>query len=911
MPEWKSEIRKHLAGLNLPYAREQEIVEELSDHLENLYEEIVAEGATPEEAYREVLSSLSHSDLLTELRATEHTAPPDPIPAGVENSGRLFGGLGQDLRYAARMLRKTPGFTAVAVLTLALGIGANTAAFTIINTLLLNPLPVEHASQLAAVNTAVAKNNSEPVDLRPISFLNLKDYREKNRAFSSLAGYSSPTALTISTGPESQRVFAEVVTGNYFDALGIRPLLGRFFLPDEDAIPGANPVVVIGYAAWQGRFGGTSDILGRTIKLNHLTFTIIGVAPQGFKGVNAIFGPDMWVPSMMAEQVLPAQQHNALVDRTILTFTGAGRLKSGVSLSQAQAEMKTIAVALEKEYPDASQGQTVTVQPLTQAALAANQRQGLLFGSALLMAIVGFVLLIACSNVANLLLARAAARRQEIAVRMALGASRWRLVRQLLTESVLLGLFSGILGFLFGYEGCQLLWSFRPAEVAQNFVDPHLNANVFVFVLVVALFTGLIFGIAPALRSSRTPIVETLKEETRTAGRSARSITLANALLVGQVAVSLVLLVTAALFLRSVQREYTIDPGFETKNLALLLLYPGQQGYDRTKTEQFYKDVRDRLATVPGVASLSWATNLPFWRRAETGIVVEGQEQRKKSEAISSVVNTIDLQYFPTMGIPLLAGRDFTQDDREGATLVAITNDTMASRYWPGQDPLGKRLQLPGQKEFRQIVGIVKTANYQTLGESPQSCVYIPLRQNYSESMVLYVRTERNPAQVIPALQSEIRNIDPALPIDDIRTGTKLIEQALWGAKIGVGLLGVFGFLALGLATIGLYGIMAYSVNQRRREIGIRMALGAGQASVLSLILRQGMTLVICGVGLGLMLSMLLGRALSRFLYGVGAIDLPSLTGASLILLLVAVIACYLPARAASQVDPLVALHES
>jgi predicted permease len=714
----------------------------------------------------------------------------------------------------------------------------------------------------------------------------------------------------MSAGSESQRVFAEVVTGNYFDTLGIRPRMGRFFLPDDDARPGASPVVVVGYAAWQGRFGGASDILGRTIKLNNFAFTIIGVAPLGFKGVNAIFGPDLWVPSMMAEQVLPAQQQNALRERAVLTFTGAGRLRSGVSLSQAQADLKTIAVALEREYPDANQGQTVTLRPLTEAAIATNQRQGLLFGSVLLMAIVGFVLLIACSNVANLLLARAAARRQEIAVRMALGASRWRLVRQLLTESVLLGLFSGMLGFFFGYCGCQLLWSFRPAEFAQNLVDPHLNANVFVFVLIVALFTGLIFGIAPALRSSRTPVVEALKEEARTAGRSVRRVSLANSLLVGQVAVSLVLLVTAALFLRSVQREYLITPGFETKNLAIFLLYPGQLGYDRTRTEQFYKDVSDRLVTVPGVTSASWAANLPLFSRAETGVVIEGQEQRKKSEAISSVVNTIDLYYFPTMGIPLLAGREFTQNDREGAAPVAIINDTMAGRYWPNQDPLGKRLQLPGQKEFRQIVGIVKTADYQTLGEAPQPCVYVPLRQNYSESMVLYVRTEHDPSEVIPSVQSEIRNIDPVLPIDDIRTGTKVIEQGLWGAKMGVGLLGVFGFLALGLASIGLYGIMAYSVNQRRREIGIRMALGAGQASVLCLILRQGMMLVICGVGIGLMLSILLGRALSKFLYGVGASDPASLTGASLVLLTVALLACYLPARRASQVDPLIALHE-
>ena len=492
---------------------------------------------------------------------------------------------------------------------------------------------------------------------------------------------------------------------------------------------------------------------------------------------------------------------------------------------------------------------------------------------------------------------------------MALGAGRGRLVRQLLTESVLLGFLGGILGFFLGYAGCQFLWSFRPAEFAQNLADPKLNANVFVFSLAVALFTGLLFGIAPALRSSRTPIVEALKEETRTAGRSLSRITIANVLLIGQVAVSLVLLVVAALFLRSIRSQYAIDPGFETKNLAIVMLYPGQAGYDRTRTLQFYKDMRDRLAAVPGIASVSWASNLPMWAHAEAGLTIEGQEQQKKSQEISSVVNTIDLDYFTTMSIPLVAGRDFTQDDREGSAPVVIVNDTLANRYWPNQDPLAKRLQMPGQKEFRQIVGVVKTANYQTLGEPPQSCVYVPLRQTYFDPMVLYVRTERDPASALTAVQSEIRNLDPALTVDDVRTGTKVIDQALWGAKMGVGLLGVFGFLALGLASVGLYGIVAYSVNQRRREIGIRMALGAGQGSVLGLILRQGMTLVVSGVGLGLVLSTLLGRALSKTLYGVGAIDPLSLGGASLVLLLVAFVACYLPARSASRADPLVALR--
>jgi predicted permease len=612
---------------------------------------------------------------------------------------------------------------------------------------------------------------------------------------------------------------------------------------------------------------------------------------------------------MMAEQILPAPQRKALSDRTIPLLTAVGRLKPGITLAQARAEMNTIAAALEKEYPDVNQGQAVALRPLTEAAYG-PERPGLLFGSALLMAIVGFVLLIACSNVANLLLSRAAARRQEIAVRMALGAGRGRLLRQLLTESVLLGLLGGVLGFLFGYAGCQFLWSLRPAEYAQNLADLRINPSVFGFAFVVSVLTGLVFGIVPALRSSRTSVSEMLKEETRTVGRSRSRISLANTLLAAQVAVSLVLLVVAALFLRSIKHEYTIDPGFETKHLALFMLYPGQAGYDQPRTEQFYKQVRGRIAGVPGISFVSWASNLPLWGRKEIGVIIEGQEQRKKSEAISAVVNTVDLDYFAALGISFIAGRDFTQDDRDISTPVAIVNDTMAAKYWPGQDAIGKRLQLPqGKQNFLQIVGVVKTANYQSLGEGPQACVYLPLRQNYSDSMILYVKTERDPSATLAAVQNEIRNIDPALPLEDVRTGTKVIDQALWGSKIGVGLLGVFGVLALGLASVGLYGIMAYSVSQRRREIGVRMALGAGQRDVSFFILRQGMVVVFSGIAVGGGLAFLLGRALSRFLYGVSPNDPLSVGGAALVLLVVAFVACYLPARSATRVDPLVALR--
>jgi macrolide transport system ATP-binding/permease protein len=913
MPEWNREIGKRLAALSLRPEREAEIIEELSDHLQDRYEDLRTQGAEHDDAFRDVIAELDSTDLVPELRASERIPSLDSVPAGAPPSGNFLSDLAKDLRYGLRMLRKSPGFAAVTALTLALGVGANTAVFTVVNTLILNPLPVEKISELAAVNTTQAKKTAQSGELQAISFLNLKDFRERTHAFGNLAGHSSPMAITMTDRGDPHRVFVELVTANYFDALGLRPFLGRFFLPGEDTKPGAAPVAVLGYAAWQSRFGGAPDILGRTIKLNKTPFTIVGVGPKGFKGVYAVFGPDLWVPSMMAEQVLPTEQRNALGDRGLPLLTGVGRLQSGLTPAQAQVEMKILAAALEREYPTRNEGQSVTVRPLTEAAYG-PERQPVVFGGALLMAIVGFVLLIACSNVANLLLSRAGVRRQEIAVRIALGAGRSRLIRQLLTESVLLGLLGGALGFLFGYWGCRFLESLRPAEYAQNLADLRLNGSVFIFGFAVAILTGLIFGIVPALRSSRTSVSEVLKEETHSVGRSRGRISLANALLAGQVAVSLVLLVVAGLFLRSIEHEYTLDPGFQTKHLALFMLYPGQTGYDRTRTEQFYKETLDHVGRVPGISSVTWSSNLPLWGRKETGIAIEGQEERKKSEALSAVVNTVDLGYFSTLGIPLVEGRDFTPDDRDISTPVAIINETMATKIWPNENALGKRLQLPHgphSKDFLQVVGVVKTTNYQTLGEPPQSCVYVPLRQNYADSMILYVSSERDPSTVLPAVQGEIHTIDPGLPVEDIRTGTKIIDQALWWSKIGVGLLGLFGLLALGLASVGLYGIMAYSVNQRRREIGVRMALGAGQGNVSLMVLRQGMKVVAIGAVLGMSLSLLLGRVLSRFLYGVSGSDPLSLGGATLALLAVAFLACYLPARSASHVDPLVALRDA
>ena len=572
--------------------------------------------------------------------------------------------------------------------------------------------------------------------------------------------------------------------------------------------------------------------------------------------------------------------------------------------------MATIAANLAREYPAADEGRTARVRPIREVmfASAGSGSSSILLASAGLLIVVGIVLLIACSNVANLLLARSAARQQEMAVRMAMGASRRRLVRQLLTESVFLGCLSGGLGLFIGYAGLQLLFGMLPS--AANFVQPKLDTTVFIFALAISLATGLLFGVIPAVRASRASVAETLKEEARTTGRSRSRVTVANVLLVGQVAFSFLLLVTAALFLRSIQRAYAIDPGFQTAHLAIFMTNPGQAGYRKPQTKAFYKDARERVARVPEVESVSWASNIPLWARSVNGLEVEGRQQRSQADKLTTIVNTVDVNYFETAGVAVERGRVFTNMDLENSIPVAIVNEKMAHDYWPGDDALGKRIRLPGEKQMRQIVGVARTANYSTWAEPPQLCVYVPLEQNYSDAMTLYVRSKGDPQQILMPVQREVRAAGPEILVTDIRTGREIVDGGLFQARVGVVLLSVFGLLALGLASIGLYGIMAYSVSQRKREIGLRMALGAAQASVLRLVLKQGMSLVMTGVLIGFVAALLVGRLLSRMLYGVSASDPLSVAGAAMVLLAVALLACYLPARWASRVDPLVALRE-
>jgi len=479
----------------------------------------------------------------------------------------------------------------------------------------------------------------------------------------------------------------------------------------------------------------------------------------------------------------------------------------------------------------------------------------------------------------------------------------------MLTESLLLSLLGFLAGIGVGYAGCRFVWSFVPAEVAVNMTVPRLDATVLVCALAVSLATAFLFGLAPALRASKTDVVSGLKEGGAT-GIGKRSVSFANLLLAGQVAFSLVCLVTATLFFRSVQQAYTIDPGFQSKRLALLMMNPAQAGYGDARVKEFYRVARERVANLPGVAAAAWASGLPFWNTPSRSILIEGAVERQKSSGIASVVFTVDSDYLGAIGIPLVEGRTFNDSDGDASLPVAMINEALARAHWPGGNALGHRFQFAGEKTARQVVGIVKNANYTTLGEAAQPCVYLPLRQNFAGGMILYVRSQGDPAAVLPAVQRQVADLDPNIRISDVRTGAKLIEQVLFGPRVGVALLGVFGLLALLLASVGLYGAMAYSVTRRRKEIGLRMALGATRAAVLRVVLRDGMALVCYGTLAGLAACLLIGRALSRALFGLSAADPVSLAAASLELILVALVACYLPARSATQIDPLTALRE-
>ena len=815
----------------------------------------------------------------------------------------------QDARFGLRMLFKSPGFTLVAVLSLALGIGANATIFTLVNAILLNPLPVRDAASLALVFTTDERNRQGFNALMPTSFPNFEDYRDHNETFESMAAWSN-ISVNFSGRGEPEQIQTEIVSGNFFDLLGVRPAAGRFFIPEEDRTPGTHLVAVLSDGFWKRRFGADPSVVGATLTLNGNGFAVVGVTPPGFQGVNTLGGPDLWVPLMTHPQVLTGFMAENLRDRRALLFNMGGRLKPGVTAGQAEASLKTIAANLEREYPEPNHGRSVTLLPIAQGAINPAIRRVFVMGGGLLMTVVGLVLLIACANVANLMLARATARRREIAVRLAIGAGRARLVRQLLTESLLLALVGGGAGLLLAVWGRDLLLAFRPDQVFPLQVDLPIDSSVLGFTLAVSLLTGALFGLAPALQASRPDMVADLKDSTLRPEGGRRRLSLRSALVIGQVALSLVALIGAGLFLRSLGNTQRIDPGFEPDNLLVLSFDLGAQGYDLMRGEEFHRRALELTRAIPGVRSAALSTVLPIGGGGFGRTVYpEGRESTAGDSGVFVTVNTVSPGYFETLGTSLLSGRAFTDLDRQGAPRVVVINDAMARRFWPGEEAVGKRFKFYGDETFAEVIGIAETAKLFSLSEDPQPVCYTPVLQAYEPAMILNVRASADASALLEPVRRRVQELDSTLPLVRVLTADTLLDQTLWAPRMTAALLLIFGFIALALAAVGLYGVMSYSVSRRTHEFGIRMALGAGSRDVLRLVLRQGMLLVAAGLGTGLVVALAATRFIASLLYGVSAADPLTYAGVPLVLAATALLAAYLPARRATRVEPMIALR--
>jgi predicted permease len=818
----------------------------------------------------------------------------------------------QDMLSGFRLLKKSPGFTTVAVLSLALGIGANTAIFTIINAVFLHPLPVAEPSQLAELFTrdTITVDANANFQLTPTSLPNYEDYRDQNSSFSGLAALTFPIPLNWGGQSEPQQLLASLVSPNFFDVLGVKAYRGRTFSPDEGKKLGADPVAVLSSALWARRFGSDDKVIGQTISLNATSYTVIGVAPPNFKGIVSLAPPEvLWIPLSMRDYVLSGPLKNLENHRRMRWISIAGRLKPQINIDQARAGMKTIAAALEKEYPRDNKGRTCELYSLNESALGINQRKQFSLAGGVLMAVVGLVLLIACVNLANLLLAQAAKREKELSLRAALGAGRFRLVSQLLTESTLLSLFGGAAGLLVAFWGRKLLWSFRPPFLPDGSIDLSFDGRVLGFTLLISLLTGLIFGIIPALKASNTDLNEILRVGGRGGTLGWAHNRMRSLLVVSEIALTLVALVGAGLFLRSMQKAQQINPGFESKDLFQYNFDLGALRYDPDHGQQFFRDAIERAKSVPGVADASISSNGLFGGGLAGTIFREGEQTDPNNRGTLVTFNDVTPGYFATMRILILGGRDFTDFDREKTTPVAVVNQAMAKLIWPGQDPIGKHFFIVVDPTKYEIVGVVGTTVVGQIGEDPQPQAYFPLRQQYSPFGALAVRTAGNPEALMGAVRTQVQQIDRNLALTNGQTIGQALAQGLWAARMGAALLGLFGFLALILASVGIYGVLSYSIAQRTTEIGIRMALGAQSKQVLALVLRQGMLLAAVGAGLGVLFALLITRFASTLLYGVSATDPLTYISITVLLMSVALLACYIPARRATRIDPLVALR--
>ncbi|HEX4946105.1 MAG TPA: ABC transporter permease [Blastocatellia bacterium] len=806
----------------------------------------------------------------------------------------------QDLRYSLRRLRKSPGFTLIAILSLALGIGANTAIFSLVNTALLRPLPlVERPQEIVSVYGTF--NNGAGDTL--FSYPNYKDLRDRNDVFTGLLAYRF-APLSLSHQGNNERIWGYLVSGNYFDVLGAKPLLGRTFLPEEDKTRKSHPVAVLSFGAWQKRFASDPNMVGKTVLVNGHSFTIVGVMPKDFVGTEVAYVAELFVPFAMAEVIEPS---NDYVDcRDCDNIFVAGRLKPGVTPQQAEAGLEAALRQLAQEHPRENEGRGVRV--LTVGLFLPSIRAGVTSFSWVLMVVVGLVLLIACVNLANLLLARATERKKEIAVRLALGASRWRLLRQLLTESVLLSIFGGAFGLLLAYFINDFVAKIQlPTDVTLTF-DLRIDGRVLLFALGMSVLTGVLFGLLPALQATRPDLVPALKDDVSVSGF--RRAWLRNSLVVAQMALSVLLLICAGLIVRSLQAAQTMRPGFNPENAVAMMFDVGLQGYDEARGRAFHKQVLERVRALPGVKSASLAMSLPLGLNFNNNaIYIEGTPKTSSANMPIAVANFVMPDYFTTMGIAL-RGRDFNERDKEKESRVVIVNETFARRFWPGQEAIGKRFNFSGPDDpLWEIIGIAADGKYESLGEEQKIAFYRPMLRDYITWTTLVARTAGEPTQVLNAMRNEIRKLDATLPVSGVKTLQEHMNVPLFPARVAATILGSFGVLALILAAIGIYGVMSYAVAQRTREIGIRMALGALQGDVLKMVVGQGLQLVGIGLAIGLGAAFGLTRFLAVVLYGVSATDVVTFVAIPILLAGVAFLACFLPAQRAAKVDPIQALR--
>jgi len=812
------------------------------------------------------------------------------------------------MRYACRTLLKSPGFSAIAVLSIALGVGLNTAMFSFVDAILLRPLPVPDSGRIVVVDSTAPGTR-----LGNMSYPDYTDLRDRTQTLSALVCYELvPMGVSASREGEAQMNLGVMVSANYFSGLGIDIPVGRGFRPDEDITAGKDLVAVISHSYWEREFGSDPGAMGRKLRLNSADFTVIGVAPKGFLGPEAFVVSDVYVPMHAYPKALPNTTEHYLTARGHREFTLVGRLKPGVTTPQANAELSTIAHNLEQQYPDSNRNRTVTVLNYLSARFEQDPTDGTL--ALMLLAISGLVLLIASANVANLMLARGTARAKEIAIRIAIGSSRWQLVRQFLTESLLLALAGGAAGLGVAYAGVQFLSSVHlPSDFPLSF-GVRMDGRLLIFGFTVAIATGLLCGFLPALRCSRADLSSIIKASDSGPGKAFWRGRLAgrNVLVTAQLALSVVLLIVSAFFVRGFDAARRINPGYRLDHTLFFTLNPEMMRYDEARARDFYRKLEDRLRGQAGIRDVAISSSVPFSNSQNSRrVIVDGYQGRPGEDAPSAWSYIVDEHYFPLMETLIVRGRAFDEHDTISSPRVAIVNETLAARVWPNRDPIGQRLRLGANGPMLEVAGVAKDGKYLYWAEPRQAAVWIPSKQEYTSQMKVLVRTEGDPAAMAAAVRENVRALDADMPVVNISTMAGFFEdRAMLGPRLIAQMVTAIGLVGLLLAVIGLYGVVAYAVGRRTREIGIRMAIGARPVDVMGMVLGQGLTFTIVGIVLGLALALTANRFMQDFVVGVSPHDPLILIGVPAILAAVMLAACWLPARRASRVDPVTVLRE-